>query len=61
MNGWQLAFGSGISATAVLIFLAAVAGEIAIMSDFLDRFEICQKKLFQEQAEAASDEEEVAA
>lgn len=54
MSGLQLAFGFSISATAVLIFLSAVAGEVAIVTGLLDRLERKQERLLLEQCESAA-------
>lgn len=54
MSGLQLAFGFSISATAVLIFLSAVAGEVTIVTGLLDRLERKQERLLLEQCESAA-------
>lgn len=54
MSGLQLAFGFSISATAVLIFLSAVAGEVAIVTGLLDRLERKQERLLLEQCESVA-------
>ncbi len=56
MSGLQLAFGFSISATTVLIFLSAVAGEVTIVTGLLDRLERKQERLLLDQCESVAQE-----
>ena len=55
MSEWQILFGTGIGATAVVIFLGAVAGELAIVGDLLDRMERRSAKLQMERRNELSE------